>query len=185
MEILTIVKDTPIPTILVAAGVFFLLSSILAQRGWKIKMSSKRQKVFIALGGILLLFGISLYLLTTLFQYFGKTSPPTIMGVVIRKNLEEGEVVISQEINFYDEDGNTNLVEWDLVDLSDPSQREYMQLQNGAIDDLPAVQKIRSTAKRIWRCEGHTYVATLEVSLLDRDGNRSEPVRYTIECAQE
>jgi hypothetical protein len=148
-------------------------------------LTFKRQKIIITLGGILLLFGVSLYLLPTLFANFGKTSPPTIMGVVIRKSVEEGELVISQEINFYDEDGNTNLVEWELVDLSDPSQRQYIRLQNGAIDDLPALQKIRSTVKKSWRCEGRTYVATIEVTLLDRDGNRSEPVRYTIECVQE
>lgn len=146
-------------------------------------LTFKRKKVFIALGCILLLFVVSLYLHPTLVKNFGKTSPPTIMGVVIRKSLEDGELVISQEINFYDEDGNTNLVEWELVDLSDPSQRQYIQLQNGVIDDLPAVQKIRSTAIGIWRCVGRTYVATIEVSLLDRDGNRSEPVRYTIECS--
>ena len=145
-------------------------------------MFSKRLKTFIAIGSILLLFGISLYLFLKIAGNLSATNPPTILGVIIREGRLKGELVFYQEINFYDEDGNTNLVEWELVDLSDPSQRQYMQLQDGVVDDLPQIQKIRSTAKGTWHCEGRTYVAILDVSLLDRDGNRSEAVRYKIEC---
>jgi len=182
MEIFTGLKDTPIPTILLVAGVFIQTYSIVTQISGKIKVSSKRQNISIAIGIVLLLFGISLYLFPTIGGGFGVTSPPTVMGVTIRESLEEGELVYYQEINFYDEDGNTNVVEWDLVDLSDPSQRQYIQLQNGVINDLPAVQKIRSSVTETWYCDGYVYVATLEVSLVDSDGNRSEPVRYIIEC---
>ena len=182
MEILTALKDTSIPTILVIAGIFFLTLAIMTQFGWKIKVSSKQQKISVVIGIVLLVFGISLYLFPTMGASFGAKSPPIILGVTIRESREEGELVIYQEINFYDDDGNTNLVEWELVDLSDPSQRQYIQDQNGTINDLPEIQKIRSTAIRAWFCEGRVYVATLEVSLSDRDGNRSEPVRYTIKC---
>lgn len=145
-------------------------------------LSIKRKNTPIAIGILLLLFGISLYLFLTMGDSSGVTNPPTILGVTIRESRDEGELVIYQEINFYDDDGNTDFVKWDLVDLSDPSQRQYIQIQDGVVNDLPEVQKIRSTTKGTWYCEGRIYVATLEVSLSDRNGNRSEPVRYTIKC---
>jgi hypothetical protein len=182
MEILSALKDSPVPTILVVAGIFFLTLAIATQLGWKIKVSSQQQKVSVVIGALLLFFGISLYLFPTLADSFGAKSPPVILGVTIRESHEEGELVIYQEINFYDDDGNTNRVEWDLIDLSDPSQSPYIQTQNEVINDLPEIQKIRSTATRAWYCEGRVYNATLEVSLSDSDGNRSKPVRYTIKC---
>jgi len=182
MEFLTGLKDTPIPMILIVAGFFFLVFSFGNQISGKIKMSGKRKNTFIAIGIVLLFFGISLYLFPIIGDSLGVTSPPTILGVTIRESHEGGKLVYYQEVNFYDEDGNTNAVEWDLVDLSDPSQRQYIQLQKGVINDMPKVQKIRSTTTRTWYCEGHVYVATLEVSLVDSDGNRSEPIRFTIDC---
>jgi hypothetical protein len=182
MKILNVLKDTPIPTILVVAGLLFLVLSFMTKDGWKIKAPGKQQKVSIAIGAVLLFFGISLFLFPTMADNLGLNNPPTIMGVTIRESHEGGELVYYQEINFYDDDGNTNTVEWDLVDLSDPAQRQYIHLQNGVINDLPEIQKIRSTTTGTWYCEGRIYVATLEVSLLDRDGNRSESVRYTIDC---
>jgi hypothetical protein len=113
---------------------------------------------------------------------FTGSNPPTILGVTVRADQEASGLVYHQEINFFDEDGNTNQVERELVDLSDPSQRPFIQIQNGTVDALPEVQNIRATVTQTWRCEGHIYVATLEVSLVDSQGNRSEPVRYRIDC---
>jgi hypothetical protein len=174
--------DSPIPMLLVLTGIFFLFLPTATQIIWKIKLPGRQQKTSSAIATGLLLFGLSLYLISALGDNLGATSPPTIMGVTIRENHESEELVYYQEINFYDEDGNTNMVERELVDLSDPSQRQYVQIQNGVVDDLPQIQKIRSTTTETWYCEGHIYVATVEVSLVDRDGNRSEPVRYTIDC---
>jgi hypothetical protein len=182
MEILTTLKDSPIPTILVVAGFFFLALALMNQIGWKIKMSGQQQKVSLILGSVLLLLGLSLYLLPGMGNRFGAKSPPTILGVTIREGQEEGEPVIYQEINFYDDDGNTNRVEWELIDLSDPAQSQYIPTQNDVVNALPEIQKIRATVTRTWFCEGRVYDATLEVSLLDKDDNRSESVRYSIRC---
>ena len=182
MEILTALKDTPIPIILVVTGFFFLALAAMTQIGWKIKMSGQQQKMSLILGGVLLLLGISLYLLPGMGNRFGAENPPTILGVTIREGREEGEPVIYQEINFYDDDGNTNRVEWELIDLSDPAQSQYIPTQNGVVNALPELQKIRATVTRTWFCEGRVYDVTLEVSLLDKDDNRSESVRYIIRC---
>ena len=182
MEILTTLKDSPIPTILVVAGFFFLALALMNQIGWKIKMSGQQLKVSVAIGSVLLFLGIGLYLLPGMGNRFGAESPPTILGVTIREGQEEGELVIYQEINFYDDDGNTDRVEWELIDLSDPAQSQYIPTQNGVVNDLPEIQKIRATVIRTWFCEGRVYDATLEVSLLDKDDNRSESVHYIIRC---
>lgn len=146
------------------------------------KANPRLRNIFIAIGVVLLLFGIGLYLLLPTAGDRGASSAPTIIGVTIRTGDEAGELVYAQEVRFYDEDGNTNVVEWNLVDLSDPTQRPFIEIQNGVVDAPPAVQRVRSTVTETWHCQGHVYVATLEVTLVDQDGNRSKPVRYNIEC---
>ncbi len=182
MRTLTALRDTPVPLILIAAGLFLLAFSLGPLLRERIKIPSKRQNTSIGAGLLLLLLGISLYLLPALASALLRTDPPVIMGVTIREDHAGEELVYQQEINFYDEDGNTNIVERELIDLSDPSQQQYIKLENEVIDDLPAIQRIRSTATSTWHCEGHTYVATVQATLVDSDGNRSEPVRYRIEC---
>lgn len=182
MQMLTALRNTPVPLILIAAGLFLLAFSLGPLLRERTKTPDKRQNTSIAAGLLLLLLGIGLYLGPALASALFRTNPPVIMGVVIREEHAGGELVYQQEINFYDEDGNTHAVERELIDLSDPSQRPSIQLADWEIDDPPAVQRIRSTAINTWHCAGHLYVATVQATLVDRDGNRSEPVRYRIEC---
>lgn len=182
MQILTVLRNILTPTILLAAGFFLLFPVITARMRGKIDLPPKRQYTFIAIGIVLLLVGISLSLLPNMGVNSGRPNSPTILGVTIRKSQENGELVYYQEVNFYDEDGNTNAVEWNLLDLSDPTQRQSIELENGVVDALPEVQKIRSKVTEPWHCNGQVYVATVEVSLVDQDGNRSERIRYTIDC---
>jgi hypothetical protein len=132
-----------------------------------------------------LVFVVSLFLLPAGMAGmtgFSRSNPPTILGVTIRADQAASGLVYHQEINFYDEDGDTRQVERELVDLSDPSQRPFIPVQNGPVDAPPEVQKIRATLSETWRCEGHIYLATIEATLVDSRGNRSEPVRYRIDC---
>jgi hypothetical protein len=173
--------NSPIPTIILLTGIFFLAFPIATQMGRKITIAGRRRIVFIGIGIFLVLLGISLYW----FPSGGRSSTinsPTILGVTVRASQGAGGLVYLTEIDFFDEDGNTDRAEWELVDLSDASMRQYVQLQNEPVEALPEVQKIRATLIQPWRCEDRIYVATLEVSLLDADGNRSKPVRYSIDC---
>ena len=62
------------------------------------------------LGVILLLFGIGISAVPALLQNrAGRTNTPTILGVTVRKNQENGGLVYYQEVNFYDDDGNTEV----------------------------------------------------------------------------
>jgi hypothetical protein len=185
MEPLILMKNITLPVILMFAGLFFLALPFLPRISARIKVSGKQRILFLGIGMFLLIFGASLFLLPAgMTGITGGTgsNPPTILGVTIRADQEASGLVYQQEINFYDEDGDTNQVERELVELSEPSQRPFIPIQNGAVDAPPEVQKIRATLSETWRCEGHIYLATIEATLVDSQGNRSEPVRYRIDC---
>lgn len=54
-------KDTPIPTILVIAGIAFLLLAIAGQLAGRIAVAPERQPVAAVIGGVLLTAGVVLY----------------------------------------------------------------------------------------------------------------------------
>lgn len=56
-------KDTPIPTILVVAGIVFLLLSIAGHLAGKIVVSPERQRWAAAIGGVLTVLGVALYII--------------------------------------------------------------------------------------------------------------------------
>jgi hypothetical protein len=60
-SMLTALKDTPIPTILVVAGIVFLLLSIAGQLAGRIAVPPERQWWAAVMGGTLLLSGVALY----------------------------------------------------------------------------------------------------------------------------
>jgi hypothetical protein len=60
-SILAALKDTPIPTLLVIAGIIFLLLSIAGQLAGRIAVPPERQRWAAVMGGILLVSGVALY----------------------------------------------------------------------------------------------------------------------------
>jgi hypothetical protein len=62
-EILSALRDTPIPTILVVSGVLFLLLSVADQFAGKISINPARQRLAVVIGSVLIVLGISLYIL--------------------------------------------------------------------------------------------------------------------------
>jgi hypothetical protein len=62
-EILSALRDTPIPTILVVSGVLFLLLSVADQFAGKISINPARQRLAVVIGSVLIILGISLYIL--------------------------------------------------------------------------------------------------------------------------
>lgn len=171
-----------IPLILLLVGILLLVLPRLVRDIGKISLTGKQSLAAVVTGILLLLFGLSLFLSPSISGGFGASSAPIVLGVTIRHNQEARGTAIYERINFYDEDGDTNLVERELVDLSDPSQRQFIQILNSEVNDPPEVQKIRSSVTSTWYCDGHVYVATIAVTLVDKDGNRSNPVRYTLDC---
>lgn len=62
-SVLAALKDTPIPTILVLAGIVFLLLSIAGQLAGRIAVAPERQRWAAVVGGVLLAAGIVLHVL--------------------------------------------------------------------------------------------------------------------------
>lgn len=62
IEILAILRDTPLPTILVIVGCIFLVLAVVSRIGTYIKVSPKQQRWAGGIGGLLLILGIGLYI---------------------------------------------------------------------------------------------------------------------------
>jgi hypothetical protein len=45
MEILSALRDTPVPTLLIIGGMFFLALAVVSQLGGKIEVPKERQKI--------------------------------------------------------------------------------------------------------------------------------------------
>ena len=62
-EVITALKDTPIPTILVVAGIVFLLLAIAGQLAGRIVVAPERQRWAAVIGDGLLAIGVALYVI--------------------------------------------------------------------------------------------------------------------------
>jgi hypothetical protein len=71
-SVMTALKDTPIPTILVIAGIAFLLLSIAGQLAGRIAVAPERQRWAAIIGGGLLAIGVTLHVVPQVRP----TSPP-------------------------------------------------------------------------------------------------------------
>ena len=58
VDLLTSLKDTPLPTLLILAGLFFLLLSVVAKLGGAIEVNPAQQKLAMAIGLFLLIIGL-------------------------------------------------------------------------------------------------------------------------------
>jgi hypothetical protein len=74
MEWIRLLKETPVPTILVLAGIFFLLLAVAGGIAGKINILPGRQRISLGIGVVLLLVGIIIYLVPTTAQ---STAAPT------------------------------------------------------------------------------------------------------------
>lgn len=83
MDILTTLRDTPLPTILVVGGIFFLLLAFVSQIGTFVTMPAHRQKAAAITGAILLVLGVGLYLVPSSPkpQAVSQSTTPTSAGV--------------------------------------------------------------------------------------------------------
>ena len=65
-EVLSTLKDTPLPTLLAVSGVFFILLSIASQLSGKITVDPSQRKLALLAGSVLVVIGVGLYLGGTL-----------------------------------------------------------------------------------------------------------------------
>ncbi len=96
MEIVNILKglaETPVPTILVIAGILFLFIALGGQFGAKIVTDKMKTKAAGILGIILLLIGI------TIFLSQDKQAPKVPDGMEVEKHIAELETAIERNEN--------------------------------------------------------------------------------------
>jgi hypothetical protein len=99
-EALSALKDTPIPTILVVAGIFFVLLSVATQLSGKISVEPTQRRAALLAGGLLIAIGVGLYLGGNLRSASdGKTS--------------EGSLTYEPDTNRYGDD-------YKSIDLTNP-----------------------------------------------------------------
>jgi hypothetical protein len=65
MEWIRLLKETPVPTILIVAGIFFLVLAVAGGIAGKINILPGRQGISLGIGVILLMTGIIIYLVPT------------------------------------------------------------------------------------------------------------------------
>jgi hypothetical protein len=76
-SVVAALKDTPIPTILVIAGIAFLLLSIAGQLAGRIAVAPERQRWAAVIGGVLLIAGIALYVVPQAKVTLSEPTPPS------------------------------------------------------------------------------------------------------------
>jgi PAN domain-containing protein len=73
-EVLSTLKDTPLPTILAVSGIFFILLSIASQLSGRITVDPSQRKWALLAGSVLVVLGVGLYLGGTLIPRSGSRS---------------------------------------------------------------------------------------------------------------
>lgn len=110
-----------------------------------------------------------------------QTFAPVILGIQTRKIGTAPNQVIRAEINFRDEDGDSYIVTYKLVNTTaiNSSNLTYS-------DDLIPTSADRQVAGATfpvqWNCLGQGYTATFDVVILDNAGNQSNQFPVTFDC---
>jgi hypothetical protein len=107
-----------------------------------------------------------------------KTHAPVLKSVVIREDDSKGRLILYQDVAYYDLGGDADYIDWILVS----STKAGEVLTDGQIHDSVEEQIRGSTFTGTWNCTGGTYRATVRVVVLDKAGNKSEPLEYNLNC---
>jgi len=102
---------------------------------------------------------------------------PVIESVDLRDDLSSGSLVIVQDISFYDEDGDADYIDFELV-----SNLPNAHTVDGPVTASSEQQKSGTITTGRWKCGGGQFEVTLQVTILDKAGNRSNTAEYTMLC---
>ncbi len=94
MNILELISQTPLPTILVVGGMLFIALAFGSQIGGKIEMPAERQKISGIFGAILLFAGLAFYFLPADTPSFSESESAIATGPQV---AEAGGASITQE----------------------------------------------------------------------------------------
>jgi len=103
---------------------------------------------------------------------------PVIDAVELRDDTSGGSLVILQYFKFHDPDGDAYWLHIELVRATVGG----LEVADGTIRVPSQQQKQGATTTGRWNCGGDTYEVTLRATILDRAGNMSNAVEYTMNC---
>lgn len=107
-----------------------------------------------------------------------QSTSPVIETVKLRYQGSSGSRIIYQDFYFYDLDGNSNYIAYNLIDVT---PNKSINIKNGAINVPYSEQTSMGVATGKWTCNGK-YNITLRATIYDEDGNQSNSVTYTMKC---
>ena len=108
---------------------------------------------------------------------------PAILDVSARIKVVTNRGVtidVIPDFHFVAPNGNAIVIHRDLVDASGAIAQT--QLRDAAINIPAAAQKKGAVISGGWTCGTQQYYVTIRAVILDADGNRSNPMEYTIHC---
>jgi hypothetical protein len=98
---------------------------------------------------------------------------------VVREDTSSGSLTIYQDVHFQDPDGDAHYMDWELISAT----ADGVAVSDGTIEASSEEQMAGAITTGVWRCEqGENYSATISGTILDRAGNQSNTVEYTLEC---
>ena len=166
MELLKSLADTPIPTILVVAGLFFLFLAIGGQIGAKIVTDKVKQLYAAVLGGICVLLGLAIYWMGSSHTIMPQVQEPAEQGLppAIEHEPEPGrtgpEEQIVAQIQEYEAALKQNEAEQEQARAeierlqpflkTDPDARSAVEAQENRLRELEHEnQKIQEELERL------------------------------------
>jgi hypothetical protein len=104
--------------------------------------------------------------------------PPVIDRLELRQDRSSGRLRIFIDIYFHDADGDANSVDYELISVSPDIP---VRVRDGSF--RPPPDQIEGTfITGRWRCRPQVYETTLEATISDQAGHKSNPVRFTLSC---
>ena len=111
------------------------------------------------------------------------TNAPILQAITVRTAVSNGRGVIFDvvpDFHFIAPNGNAILVHRELIDTNGNLGR--IRLNDGQITIPAAAQKKGAVQSGGWQCGIAQYYVTIRAVIMDADGNRSNPMEYTIHC---
>jgi hypothetical protein len=104
--------------------------------------------------------------------------PPKLYKIELNEYMQDGQQNFEILITYRDPDGDATSVHYEVVETTNSD----INVEDGTIEDAPDVQKAGAGLTGNWNCGDGNYTVTLEITLLDRAGNTSNPEQVTISC---
>ena len=106
-------------------------------------------------------------------------SAPTILSVRLTYDRSSGKLVIYQNFQFIDPDGDTNYIQYEVLSVTPGIT---VNVVNGPVKASPQAQMAGTVIYGTWNCGTSVYNVGLRATLSDAAGHMSNSVNYLMNC---